>query len=600
MKHTGFACLAAFALSVLAALPFAGCGKEETAAAPSASPAAGTATSNSVFDKTIAPLEQGGVAFSFTDGTAAYQMVDRMFDSFNGMIPEDVPEAQKVLDAIRTFAGDEFGLKTFLGSGTSVKKIGDYYRCIDFEYAPEHKGLFWDIIGAAPSKGPAPELKLTSPNSALAFSIKAEPGTIYAFVDKKLRETLDEDTMAVIDQQISSLHNSGIQPDKLLECISGVTFYVEAREFKEEELQGVLAGDDVEAQIAGLVPKFALIFTTKSDLCWKALENFISQSAPDIVKDGKIVPVEGFAVFQAGNYLIATNEEAAIRDRIAGKGKDLTDNAEFAKMLQAAGNDFSSFSWVSEQYFKTVFSYTKALSGLAGGLTGGAVPATDPTIFFANGLHSALWTMQINADGILSTSITPDLQIALLNSNTLPGIVAGFLPYAGPVAQIITQSMNDDNEFDIDTLGRQVQATAAFAMLKEAEIPADSLFFNLGEEGDLVFAKLNAAGDDFDIIPADADEDEFPFILLTSPDAAAKADKPEEIVVFYENPAEFVDGIFVVFGDGSVKFLEGDFDDHAEALEAAANTFDLSDKAAADLIKKGADIDKLFTFEIEE
>ena len=48
-----------------------------------------------------------------------------------------------------------------------------------------------------------------------------------------------------------------------------------------------------------------------------------------------------------------------------------------------------------------------------------------------------------------------------------------------------------------------------------------------------------------------------------------------------------------MFGDGSVKFLEGDFDDNAEALEAAANTFGLSDKVAAELIKKGADIDAL-------
>ena len=76
--------------------------------------------------------------------------------------------------------------------------------------------------------------------------------------------------------------------------------------------------------------------------------------------------------------------------------------------------------------------------------------------------------------------------------------------------------------------------------------------------------------------------------------AAAKADKPEETVVFYEDPNEFFDGIFVVFGDGSVKYLEGDFDNHVEAMEAAANTFDLSDKVAADLLKKAAEIDKIF------
>ena len=83
------------------------------------------------------------------------------------------------------------------------------------------------------------------------------------------------------------------------------------------------------------------------------------------------------------------------------------------------------------------------------------------------------------------------------------------------------------------------------------------------------------------------------FTFLTSPEAAAKADNPEETIVFYEDPNDFFDGIFVVFGDGSVKFLEGDFEDHAEAMEAAANTFGLSDKTAADLLKKAAAIDKI-------
>ena len=135
MKHSGFAWIAAISLSVLASLPFSAAAQD----------------SNPVFDKTTARLEKGGIAYSFTDGAAAYQMVDQMFDSFEGLIPEDVPEAKTIFDGIREFAGSEFGLKTFLGSGTSVKKTGDYYRCIDFEYAPEHKGLFWDLIGAASS-----------------------------------------------------------------------------------------------------------------------------------------------------------------------------------------------------------------------------------------------------------------------------------------------------------------------------------------------------------------------------------------------------------------------------------------------------------------
>ena len=577
MKHSKFAWIAAFAFSALAALPF--CGRAQDDAA--------------VFDKTTSRLEKGGIAYSYTQGAAAYQMVDKMFDSFNVLIPEDVPEAKKIFDTIRGIA-DEIGMRTFLGSGTSVKKSGDLYRCIDFEYAPEQKGLFWDVLGGA-SKGPAPELKLTSPKSSFAGSFKAEPGTIYAFIDKKLRATLDEDIMAVIDQQISELNSAGIQPDKLLDCISGITFYVESREFKEDDLQGVLAGEDPEAAILALVPKFALVLTTKSDLCWKALENFISQSSPEFVKDGKIVPVDGIACFQDGNYLVFTNDEASIRDRIAGKGSDLTANAEFAKMLALAGQDFSCFSYVSEEYFKMIASLTSVFGALAGNVTGGAVPATDPaSLAIMSNFHGTLTTTKIDAEGLTFTTVTKDLQIALLNSGTIAGLLSGILPYAGPFVKGIMDNMNnDDNGGSAELLERQVQSNVAFAMLKEASVPAGTTFFTLGEEGELVFAKWDAQEEEFVLVPEDTDEDEFPFVFLTSPNDAAKAENPEETVVFYEDPTEFIDGIFVVFGDGSVKYLEGDFDDHAEALEAAANTFGLSDKAASDLIKKGAAIDKL-------
>ncbi len=577
MKHSKFAWIAAFAFTALAALPFSGRAQDDAA----------------VFDKTTSRLEKGGIAFSYTQGAAACQMVDQMFDSFNVLVPADTPEAKEIFTAIRGIV-DEFGLKTFQGSGTSVKKNGDYYRCIDFEYAPEHKGVFWDLVGA-PSKGAAPELKLTSPKSALAVSMKFEPGVIYAFVDKKLRATLDEETMAAVDEQISGLASAGIQPDKLLECISGFTFYVEAREFKEEDLQGVLAGEDPEAKIMELIPKFAFVITTKSDLCWKALENFISKSSPELVKDGKIVPVDGIAIFQAGNYLVATNDEAAIRDRIAGKGSDLTADAEFAKMLALADKDFSSFSYVSEDYFKMIAGITATFGAMANDVVGGALPATDPaSLAIMSNFHATLATSKIDAEGLTFTTVTKDLQIALLNSGTVAGFISGLLPYVGPFAKGIMDSINDDGPNSAEILERQTSANAALALLKEAKVPeGNGVFFTVAEDGSgAVFAKWNAEHGLETV--GETDETEFPYVILASPEAAEKADNPEETVVFYEDPTEFFDGIFVVFGDGSVKFLEGDFEDHAEAMEAAANTFDLSDKAAADLLKKAAAIDKLF------
>ena len=340
-----------------------------------------------------------------------------------------------------------------------------------------------------------------------------------------------------------------------------------------------------------LLPKFAMILTTKNDICWKALENFISQISPELVKDGKIVPIEGIAIFQVGNYLIATNEEAAIRDRIAGKGSDLTANAEFAKMLDLAGKDFTSYSFISDDYFKMLNSVSALAGSVAGDIAGGA----DPSAIFAKGFHSTLATSKIDADGLTFTTITPDLQVALLNSGTVAGVISGLLPYAGQIAQMVKAGMNNDGAMSVDTLERQVNATAAFTMLKEAKVPeASCVFFTIAEDGSgAAFAKWDA-GEGGVVAVGETAEEEFPYVVLTTPDAAAKADKPEETVVFYEDPNDFFDGIFVVFGDGEVKYLEGNFADHAEAMEAAANTFGLSEKAAADLMKKAAAIDKLF------
>ena len=583
MKRTLFAFLASAAFSVLALFPLAGHAQDSAA-----------------FDKTTARLEKGGVTFAYTDGAAINQMFDQMVDSFASILPDD-PEIKKLLDVAKSAIGD-LGQKSILGCGTSVKKNGEYYRIRDFQYAPEagRKGLAWELLGGpASAKGPAPELKLTSPKSAMAFATRFEPGKLYAFLDKTLRAALDEDTMAMIDQQISDLHSSGIQPDKLLDCISGVTFYFDEREFKSEDFAKVAEEEDGADNLAGVVPNFALILTTKSDLCWKALANFLSKSSPEIVQEDKIVPAKGFAIFQAGNYLVVTNEEAAVRDRIAGKGANLSSNAEFAKMIKLMPADYIMFSWVSETYFKTLSSLTAAMQEVAGDVIGGAVPApTDPSVLFAKGFPTALATVSLDAEGLMTTSATTDLQIALLDSGTLAGLVSGILPYAGPIAKLVadTISASGSDDVDIEQLTRQFQAQAALSMLGEEDIPTDGLIaFALGEDGELIFAKWNDGKEDFvGINGEDMGSTELPFIIVNSPKAAAKADKPEETVVFYEDPDNCVDGIFVAFGDGSVKFLEGNFVDHAEAMEAAANTFGLSEKAAAELLKKGEAVDKIF------
>ena len=591
MKHKGLACLAAVAISALAAFPFTGRAQD----------------SATLFDKTTSRLEQGGISYSYTSGVATYKMVNLMFDSIDSVV-QDKPQFKEILDIVRT-SFDELGFEAILGSGTSIKKTGDYYRCIDFEYAPKsgRKGLIWDMLGAsATSKGAAPELKLTSPKSAIAVSFCLEPGAVYTYVEKKLRDLLPEEIMEEIDEQISVLNDNGIQPDKLLKSISGVTFYADPVEedgklakLVDEFSEGEIDEDELPERIMAALPKFAFILTTKNDLCWKALNNFVSQADPDMVEDDRIVPVKGLAIFQAGNYLVVTNEESALRKRIDGKGTDLNSNAEFAKMLKLVDKDFSNFAWVSESYFTSCVNIVKLIQRG----TGDEEDFSPEQFMLSQDFESALGTIQFNADGILSTSITSNLQIALLDSKTVPGVIAGFLPYLGPVVKALLMVADDegldfgigeDDSMDAAILNaRKIVADAALERLKGSKVPAGAVFFTLGDES-LVFVKWNEDEEEFERVPEDTDEEEFPFVYVTSPSAAAKADNSDEIVVFFEDPMDNTDGIHFVFGDESVKFLEGDFDSYTEAAEAAVNSFDISESAAKKLLKRAAAIDEMF------
>ena len=154
---------------------------------------------------------------------------------------------------------------------------------------------------------------------------------------------------------------------------------------------------------------------------------------------------------------------------------------------------------------------------------------------------------------------------------------------------------NDDDDESLELAGRMLVATLAFSQLEDAKVPTDSpcVFFTIGEDGP-VFIKWNQKNEDFDRIPADVEEEEFPYLILTSPEDAAKAGDPEETVVFCEDPMEKTDGIYVMFADGSAKYLEGDFETYTEAMDAAISTFGISDDAAAKLLKKAAAIDKIF------
>lgn len=157
------------------------------------------------------------------------------------------------------------------------------------------------------------------------------------------------------------------------------------------------------------------------------------------------------------------------------------------------------------------------------------------------------------------------------------------------------QEKRKDTRITQKASDRKGQVLSAFSTLKnEKSLPLGKcVFFAMGEKKGLVFIKWNEKDSDFYRIPADSDEENFPFVLLSSPSDAAKTNNPKETIVFYEDPNDFSDGIFVAFGDGSVKFLEGKFDNHVDAMDSAANTFGLSDKTAALLIKTVSFIDSL-------
>ena len=144
-------------------------------------------------------------------------------------------------------------------------------------------------------------------------------------------------------------------------------------------------------------------------------------------------------------------------------------------------------------------------------------------------------------------------------------------------------------------LGRQIRVLAGLTMLKSTVIPqGERIFFTIAKKGSgAAFIKWDETNREF-VTVGETDETEFPYIVINSPEAAARVSNPKEIIIFCEDPADFSDGIFFAFGDGSVKFLEGDFDNHVQAINAAIKAFGITEKASADILKKAAAIDAIF------
>ena len=147
---------------------------------------------------------------------------------------------------------------------------------------------------------------------------------------------------------------------------------------------------------------------------------------------------------------------------------------------------------------------------------------------------------------------------------------------------------------------RKTNATLAFSLLKSANIPTGScIYFAIAKD----HRHLDFAKEDEDgrlVTVGETDGTNFPYALLVSPKNTPQSAKPEETIVFYEDPMEFFDGVLIAFANGNIEYLEGNFWTHADVMKAAARTFEFSAGTAAELQRKVTAFDGTATPETEK
>ena len=263
-------------------------------------------------------VDKDGFAFSIKDGGYIIRWLEDIYNAGTVKLVAD-PQfsiADKIIREIWT----ESNISQIGTTAVSGKQVGpDFYSVKSFAEMPESKrtGSLWKISQRAQALG---FLNVMPKNTIAAFGVDLDGAELLAMLNRYINKFGTQKVKNDYNRFLAQGRQSGVDVAAIANSIQGVALCVEA--------------DPARLIVPGY--SSATLYVSVKD---RTLMNTLVQNAkaknPEIVTANNELmiptPYGMIAVFQVGNYIVATTDFAGTKNLLAGKSPSLKQNPDFIK-----------------------------------------------------------------------------------------------------------------------------------------------------------------------------------------------------------------------------------------------------------------------------
>ena len=286
-------------------------------------------------------VDLDGFSLSINNGGYVIHWLEDLYNAGTEKLVAE-PTFKIVDDIIREF-WTENNFSQIASTAVSGKEISpDFYSVKQFVELPAAKrtGALWKISQESQALSFI-EAMPKHTIAAAAFDFNA--AELLAMVDRYVNKFGNQEVKDSYKQLFAECLQNGVDVRTLVNSVLGAAFCIEA---------------DPAHQVVPGYSALTLYLAVKDQTLMNAIVKMMKEKKPEIVTMNNELmipaPVGMIAVFQQGNYIVATTDFAGTKNLLAGKTPSLKQNPDYIKYAAGTPDKGNAFVFVSSELGKSV------------------------------------------------------------------------------------------------------------------------------------------------------------------------------------------------------------------------------------------------------
>lgn len=286
-------------------------------------------------------VDKDGFAFSIKDGGYIIHWVEDIYDVSMKKLVE-VPEISLVDKIIRE-VWNETNFSQIGSIAVSGKQVGpDFYSAKTFTELPAEKrtGALWKILQGSKALS---FIDVMPKNTIAAVAVDFDGAELLAMIDRYVAKYAPQEVKDGYKAFFAEGLQNGVDVKAIANSVRGIALCVEA---------------DPARLVTPGYSSATLYLSVKDQTLMNTIVKAAKAKNPEIVTVNNELmipaPFGMVAVFQQGNYIVATTDFAGTKNLLAGKSPSLKQNPDYIKYAAGTPDKGNAFIFVSSELGKTV------------------------------------------------------------------------------------------------------------------------------------------------------------------------------------------------------------------------------------------------------